>query len=56
MIRGNASGNFPDAFPNDPSEWSDSDGDGIGDNSDIIDSAEIVLILTRCPDSDGDGY
>jgi len=23
-----------DDFPNDPNEWSDSDGDGIGDNSD----------------------
>lgn len=30
-----------DAFPNDPSEWADLDGDGIGDNSD--------------PDRDGDG-
>jgi RHS repeat-associated protein len=30
-----------DAFPNDPTEWSDLDGDGIGDNSD--------------PDIDGDG-
>ncbi|WP_205859070.1 thrombospondin type 3 repeat-containing protein, partial [Pleionea sediminis] len=30
-----------DAFPNDPNEWSDLDGDGIGDNSD--------------PDRDGDG-
>lgn len=31
-----------DAFPSDPTEWSDLDGDGIGDNSD--------------PDKDGDGY
>jgi len=30
-----------DAFPNDPSEWADLDGDGIGDNSDL--------------DRDGDG-
>lgn len=35
-----------DAFPNDASEWSDSDGDGIGDNSDI----------SPYKDSDGDGY
>jgi len=31
-----------DAFPRDPHEWRDSDGDGIGDNAD--------------PDADGDGY
>jgi hypothetical protein len=31
-----------DAFPNDPKEWRDTDGDGIGDNSD--------------PDIDGDGF
>jgi len=31
-----------DAFPNDPLEWADTDGDGIGDNAD--------------PDDDGDGY
>ena len=31
-----------DAFPNDPKEWRDTDGDGIGDNSD--------------PDIDGDGW
>ena len=27
---------FFDAFPNDPSEATDSDGDGVGDNADII--------------------
>jgi hypothetical protein len=31
-----------DAFPRDPKEWRDTDGDGIGDNAD--------------PDADGDGY
>ena len=31
-----------DAFPNDPKEWRDTDGDGIGDNAD--------------PDDDGDGF
>lgn len=31
-----------DAFPDDPTEWADMDGDGIGDNSD--------------PDRDGDGF
>lgn len=35
-----------DAFPNDPSEWADSDGDGMGDNSDI----------SPYKDSDHDGY
>jgi len=25
-----------DAFPNDPTEWADSDGDGVGDNSDAF--------------------
>ena len=25
-----------DAFPNDPSEWADSDGDGLGDNADVL--------------------
>ena len=25
-----------DAFPNDPAEWSDSDGDGLGDNADLL--------------------
>ncbi len=36
-------GSIPwDAFPHDPKEWRDTDGDGIGDNAD--------------PDDDGDGY
>jgi hypothetical protein len=36
-------GSIPwDAFPNDPKEWRDTDGDGIGDNAD--------------PDDDGDGW
>ena len=33
---------LPDVFPLDSSEWSDTDGDGIGDNAD--------------PDADNDGY
>ncbi|MCX8037791.1 MAG: DUF5060 domain-containing protein [Candidatus Sumerlaeia bacterium] len=37
------SGSIPwDAFPHDPKEWRDTDGDGIGDNAD--------------PDDDGDGW
>jgi hypothetical protein len=40
----------PDVFPNDPTETSDSDGDGVGDNADAFpnDANETV-------DSDGDG-
>ncbi len=34
--------NENDAFPNDPTEWKDSDNDGIGDNNDL--------------DDDNDGY
>ena len=36
-----------DAFPDDPAEWSDVDGDGIGDNSDPVDN--------RTDPDDGDG-
>ena len=25
-----------DVFPNDPLEWSDTDGDGLGDNADVL--------------------
>ncbi len=38
----NANAAFWDAFPRDPKEWRDTDGDGLGDNAD--------------PDDDGDGY
>ena len=31
-----------DAFPDDPSESVDSDGDGIGDNSDIVLSQSVI--------------
>ena len=56
-----------DAFPLDPAEWSDVDGDGIGDNADIetcdgmdndgdgeID--EELPVSAYFQDSDGDGY
>ena len=32
-----------DAFPDDPSEWIDTDGDGFGDNVDSDDDNDIVL-------------
>ncbi|GAB6906643.1 exported hypothetical protein [Desulfosarcina cetonica] len=52
-----------DKFPNDPEEWSDSDGDGIGDNADIDDDNDGVndnmdmfpLDPNESSDSDGDG-
>ena len=58
---------YADAFINDPLEWKDIDGDGIGDNSDpsFIDSDEDGYVdeqddlpedPTQFQDSDGDGY
>ena len=38
-------------FPTDPSEWIDSDGDSVGDNSDAFPEDP-----TEWMDSDGDGY
>ncbi|MCK5559567.1 MAG: hypothetical protein KAJ51_03195, partial [Thermoplasmata archaeon] len=40
-----------DYFPDDPSEWADSDEDGVGDNSDAF-----PYDSTQWQDSDGDGY
>ncbi|MAK05101.1 MAG: hypothetical protein CMA03_04355 [Euryarchaeota archaeon] len=46
-----------DAFVNDSSEWNDTDGDGIGDNSDdcpfVFGTSEYPL---GCLDFDGDGF
>ena len=36
--------NEDDVFPDDPTEWSDSDGDGIGDNSDDCDDSDVSLL------------
>ena len=36
--------------PNDPNEWDDSDGDGVGDNSDAFPND-----ATETQDTDGDG-
>ena len=55
--------NEDDAFPDDPNEWSDTDGDGIGDNSDPdIDNDGVPNHLdqdsentTALEDSDNDG-
>jgi hypothetical protein len=42
--------NGPDAFPDDPDEWDDSDGDGVGDNEDKFPDDP-----KRAFDTDGDG-
>ena len=65
---GDGAPNSCDAFPNDPSEWLDVDGDGIGNHSDIDDdndgmSDEWELqnnlnphVNDAAEDADGDGY
>jgi hypothetical protein len=40
-----------DVFPEDPYDWDDSDGDGIGDNAE-----NDAGTNPRSPDTDGDGY
>lgn len=46
-----------DAFPDDPDEWVDADGDGVGHFSDCDDNDDNVAELTALyVDSDGDGY
>jgi len=40
-----------DVFPNDPNEWQDTDGDGVGDNADVYPTEDAAAV-----DSDGDGY
>ena len=55
--------NLQDAFPNDPTQWSDTDGDGYGDNASGTDADQCPDIAGTstadrlgCEDSDGDGY
>ena len=45
-----ASATTPIAFPNDPTETADTDGDGVGDNSDAFPNDP-----TETTDTDGDG-
>ena len=40
---GDGVGDLLDAFPNDPSEWSDTDGDNIGNNADTEDDSDGLL-------------
>ena len=54
----------PDAFPTDPTEWLDFDGDGIGNEADEDDDNDGISDLDELamghdptsPDTDGDGY
>jgi len=55
--------NSIDDLPNEPTQWSDQDGDGYGDNQDGINpdncvsvSGTSVLDRYGCPDPDMDGY
>ena len=52
-----------DAFPDDPTQWRDSDGDGFGDNTSGNDPDECPgeygtssIDRVGCPDVDGDGW
>ena len=58
--------NWPDdldAFPNDPSQWNDTDEDGYGDHPEGTDADDCIQTFGNstndrfgCVDSDGDGY
>ncbi|MEC8708165.1 MAG: thrombospondin type 3 repeat-containing protein, partial [Candidatus Thermoplasmatota archaeon] len=55
--------NLQDAFPSDPTQWADVDGDGFGDNSSGNEADECPTVAGTstvdrlgCVDSDGDGY
>ena len=53
-----------DAFPDQPLQWADRDGDGYGDNVQFTDGDECIDVYGKstengvqgCPDSDGDGH
>ncbi len=64
---GDGVADIDDAFPHDPAEWSDVDGDGIGDNADVeecdgVDNDgdglvdEELPVTWFYPDADGDGF
>ena len=63
---GDGVGDLLDAFPNDPTEWTDTDGDNIGNNADTDDDSDGLLDLDEISsdpqtnpleaDTDGDGY
>ena len=53
-----------DAFPDDPFQWADADGDGYGDNTNVPSGDDCVDVFGKsfeegrqgCPDADLDGY
>ena len=53
-----------DAFPDQPLQWADQDGDGFGDNAQFTDGDRCIDVYGKstengmlgCPDSDGDGH
>ena len=45
-----------DAFPDDPSQWADRDGDGCGENMNGSNPDLFINDGVQCVDSDGDGY
>ena len=53
-----------DAFPDQPLQWADQDGDGFGDNTQFTDGDRCIDVYGKstengmlgCPDSDGDGH
>ena len=52
-----------DAFTDEPSQWSDADGDGYGDNFEGVNvdfctdkAGTSTIDRFGCPDLDGDGY
>ena len=51
--------NSGDVFPNEPSQWNDTDGDGCGDRSALLGGSNadsFPLDSTQCLDFDADGY
>jgi hypothetical protein len=54
-IDGDGVPNSADAFPYDPAETLDSDGDGLGDRADLSSHGTNVDTQTPTPDTDGDG-
>lgn len=45
-----------DAFPDDPTQWADRDGDGCGENMNGNNPDLFIEDGVQCVDSDGDGY
>jgi len=52
----NTPANNLDAFPNNPTQWTDKDGDGYGDNPSGTDADSDINDDTQWSDQDGDGF